>query len=132
MKIFVYRDDEDSTEETTLDEWMAMSDDDGVPLAAHSANGDAFCGIFAQEAVFADFKSTLLLVQWDPAKGPLLTTDDAGRDVIVPPPHLFDRAGSGVCDTLMVCDAAQAVALIGVITRFAALVGWDLTDVGAE
>lgn len=132
MKIYIYRPDEDSTEETTLDEWMSTTDEDGVPLAAHSANGDALCGIFAQEAVYADYESTLLLVQWDPEKGPILTTDAAGREVIVSPPHLFDGAGSGVCDTLMVCDAAQAAALIGVITRFAAMVGWDLTDRGAK
>lgn len=125
MTLF-YRDADDGTlSETTLTKCMAACDVDGTPLVAHSASGDEFRGIFLEEGM-SDEGSVILLTQWNPAKGPIAVADDAGRDVLVDACALSGFPQS-VCDTLMLCDAAQAAALVKAVTRFSALLGWDLS-----
>lgn len=121
-----YRDADDGTlSETTLTECMAACDVDGTFFVAHSANGDEFRGIFLEEGL-SDEGSVIVLTQWNPAKGPIAVTDDAGRDVLVDACALSGFPQS-VCDTVMLCDAAQAAALLKAVTRFSALMGWNLS-----
>lgn len=125
MTLF-YRDEDNGTlSETTLTECLSTRDVDGTFFAAHSANGDEFCGIFLEEGV-SDEGSIIFLTQWNPAKGPITVADDAGRDVLVDACALSGFPQS-VCDSLMLCDAAQAAALVKAVTRFSALLGWDLS-----
>lgn len=121
MSIFIRDEYDDSLQESTLTNYMAISDADGLPLAAHTSNGDEYCGIFAEEGFNEDGCSALKLRQWNPEKGPLTVTDGAGRDVILTPWEI-----PVVCDELMLCDAAQAAALIDLIKRASAMFGWDL------
>lgn len=121
MKIFIRDEYDGSLQETTLTNYMAAGDAAGAPLAAHTSSGDEYCGIFAEEDRDAEGGSILKLKQWDPEKGPLTAADGAGRNVILMPWEI-----PAVCDELMICDAAQAAALINLIKRASAMFGWDL------
>lgn len=118
--------DDNSVYEVSLTEYMSIQDPNGVPLAAHTACGDDFRGIFVSEIDTGFFSEpAIALTQWDPARGDLTVTDDAGRAWLVPPGACGDRIGD-VCDRLLICDAAQAVALIQTISRATELVGWEV------
>ena len=127
MTIFIRDEDDGSLRESTLTDYMAISAADGARLAAHTSDGDEYCGIFAEEGHDYEARSILMLKQWDPEKGPLTVTDGVGRDVILLPWEMPD-----VCGQITVCDAAQAAALIALIKRASAMFGWDLTDAGAK